>query len=328
MNEKNVSVQYSVYLPNRFWDGSVTLPKKHSNYKKLKSDITLSCLDNKDFLSKLRTFINGKVDVNIKTKLSSYGVITYEYNEDSADFKKYPGYIPYGIDVAYETISFLKIISRINLYGIAETAEVNGKILWSRIGAEPINFYDHKSHPFNHNNLLEAKRVQEYFSNYSNLKNENICFRRFHSALSESNPYDRLIEFIVALESLFNDGGGEITYKIALRSAYFIGQNSVERKFIYEMIRDAYKHRSYILHGGNLGFRAKKKGNEAYTFCCDKNHFLEEIVQRALIFILKKGAFPKSKELDNKIIDGEASLPLSEEEMRFFFFDLSKVNLR
>ena len=65
----------------------------------------------------------------------------------------------------------------------------------------------------------------------------------------EKRLEDRIIDLMIVLEALFQDSNGELSYKLSLRCAYFIGKNADERKEIFDKLREAYKTRSKIVHG-------------------------------------------------------------------------------
>jgi hypothetical protein len=69
--------------------------------------------------------------------------------------------------------------------------------------------------------------------------------RRFNSAY-RGEFTDRLIDQMIAFESLYIADHGELTYKLALRTAFFLGKN---RTKIFNDLKKAYELRSRIVHG-------------------------------------------------------------------------------
>jgi len=79
---------------------------------------------------------------------------------------------------------------------------------------------------------------------------QNIALRRFEMAYERDAAEDRLIDCWVALEALFSPSDRrELSYRIALRAAYFIASSPGEREQIYTALRDCYDTRSDIIHG-------------------------------------------------------------------------------
>jgi len=79
---------------------------------------------------------------------------------------------------------------------------------------------------------------------------QNVALRRFDMAYERGVAEDRLIDCWVGLEALFSPSDrGELSYRIALRAAYFIASSPEEREQIYIALRHYYDTRSDIIHG-------------------------------------------------------------------------------
>src|SRR3990172_691557 len=80
--------------------------------------------------------------------------------------------------------------------------------------------------------------------------------RRFSYASDRDRHDDRLVDLMIAAESLFlTDSGapqerGELRYRLALRAAFFTDSPEYSRRAIFEHMRRAYRARSAIVHGG------------------------------------------------------------------------------
>ena len=87
-------------------------------------------------------------------------------------------------------------------------------------------------------------------------RNAATAFRRFSYAFDRSRPDDRLVDLMIAAESLFlTDAGatedrGELKYRLALRAAFFIETPDYSKREVFEHMRRAYLVRSSIVHGG------------------------------------------------------------------------------
>lgn len=75
----------------------------------------------------------------------------------------------------------------------------------------------------------------------------DITVGRFHSAY-HGNSEDRLIDQMIAFESLYIGNELGIKHKLALRTASLIGENQELREEIFKVMKDAYRKRCNIVH--------------------------------------------------------------------------------
>ncbi len=93
-----------------------------------------------------------------------------------------------------------------------------------------------------------------------NLGRLAVALRRWSSGINKGENEDRLIDMWIALESLFApDGGSEISYRISLRIAAFLGSTPDERKDVFDIIRHSYAWRSAVVHGSTANERTVNK---------------------------------------------------------------------
>jgi len=77
-----------------------------------------------------------------------------------------------------------------------------------------------------------------------------FALRHWEGAMDRLQPADMLIDYWIALESLFTpDGTTELKFRASLRIAAFLGQDGAEREKLYKDMRDSYNLRSSIVHG-------------------------------------------------------------------------------
>jgi hypothetical protein len=93
------------------------------------------------------------------------------------------------------------------------------------------------------------------YNSYDFNKNRSvdIAIRRFNYAYEKKMVEDKLIDYIITLEALFlkEEENNELNYRIALRTALFIGSKKQEINQIRENIKKAYDIRSKIVHGSS-----------------------------------------------------------------------------
>ena len=76
-----------------------------------------------------------------------------------------------------------------------------------------------------------------------------LALKRWDSVSERFDQYDMLIDYWVALESLFSDSREEIKYRASLRIAALIGSTQEECLQLYKDMRASYDLRSTIIHG-------------------------------------------------------------------------------
>lgn len=86
-----------------------------------------------------------------------------------------------------------------------------------------------------------------------------IAMRRLGYAHERHRVEDRIIDLLIAAEALFlNDTGsetyrGELQYRLAQRAGFLLGGDTAGRLKVYRHMKEAYKLRSKVVHGGNPG---------------------------------------------------------------------------
>ena len=78
-----------------------------------------------------------------------------------------------------------------------------------------------------------------------------LAIRRLTLAAARNDEKDRLLDLMIAAEALFlaGDGQAELSFKLALRAALYLGDGSSVRRDIFKHFRRAYDLRSKIAHG-------------------------------------------------------------------------------
>ena len=104
-------------------------------------------------------------------------------------------------------------------------------------------------------NQSDIKPFKEFYCNYVSMSSEkNKKFANALRWLSQASirklKDDRFLDYVIALESLYVEGNEEVSYRISMRSAHFLGANKHERNRIFHLMRTAYKIRSVMVHDG------------------------------------------------------------------------------
>ena len=85
-------------------------------------------------------------------------------------------------------------------------------------------------------------------------KNLRRAINRFDSAYERKDPEDSLIDYAIALTSLFSRGdeAGVGRYRLSIRAALLLGRKTNEREKIRQEVLEIYDKRSDIVHGRDI----------------------------------------------------------------------------
>jgi predicted RNase H-like HicB family nuclease len=78
---------------------------------------------------------------------------------------------------------------------------------------------------------------------------------RFSEASTRANPTDRLVDLVIALESMFSDGADSVSYKVSRRASAMLQPLGLSAATVYQFVRAAYSSRSSIVHGRAPAYR-------------------------------------------------------------------------
>jgi len=123
-----------------------------------------------------------------------------------------------------------------------------------------------------------------------------IALLLYQRAMEEEDHLKDFLDLVVVLEAMFNDGQGEVTFKIRQRTSNFCGGTIEEKKEIFEKINDVYKARSKLVHGGDLTL---DRYGEYHTF----KTYLIPIVQKCLLKFIDESSQGKTKKQINNELD-------------------------
>jgi len=128
--------------------------------------------------------------------------------------------------------------------------------------------------------------------------------RRFNSAYY-GEPEDRLIDQMIAFESLYIGDNKELGYKLALRTAFLLGR---ERKQIFGGMKKAYALRGQIVHGNKQVEMTKLEETIPKT-----EEYLRQSIRRFLLLLSKGMSLQEIQDkLDENILKNGKPLALKE----------------
>ena len=130
-----------------------------------------------------------------------------------------------------------------------------------------------------------------------------IAIDRWLKSKTREARIDQIIDLGIAFEALYvpDGGSGEITFKLKVRAAWYLGNDKEDRSDLLTKFRDIYKSRSNAVHDGQLGRTVKFGGDNISASEFIKE--VQELCHQSIIKILEKGRFPDWNSL---IIGGEA----------------------
>jgi hypothetical protein len=99
--------------------------------------------------------------------------------------------------------------------------------------------------------ITELRKVLGALASAKTDKAFQVALSRLNYSVERSDIKleDRILDSMIGFESLFLDQKGELSYRLGLRVALFLGKSLEERRELYDFIRQSYRLRSTIIHG-------------------------------------------------------------------------------
>ena len=157
----------------------------------------------------------------------------------------------------------------------------HGGVQWGR----PVHRFDPFSTPPGPRSeaVAEAKRA---YGERKSLRYGKLApvVARLAEALARDGRFaaeDKILDVAIALERMYELGGGEISHKLRTRSSWFLGRNPEDRVRVMESVAKFYRVRSEIVHKGK-----PKASEEKYRVAFDTGF---DLAARTLLKLLKEG---------------------------------------
>jgi hypothetical protein len=146
--------------------------------------------------------------------------------------------------------------------------------------------------------LFECIEIGSYgesktINTFSNPKNSKlgIALSFLDIAREQSDLGMKITNYCSLLEALFSTSNGELSHRVAERTACFLEDKPEEKYELFKVIKDTYGIRSEFVHGSSIG---KKRINKIR----DYSNFIDEVCRRVLLKILTTNEF--SRFINNK----------------------------
>jgi len=155
-----------------------------------------------------------------------------------------------------------------------------------------------------------------FWSDTSPANNESIQFayQRYSDALFSDGTFEqRLVNTIIALESLYLNDSQELSRYLSLRVSKFLGLAGLDPYRIKTVLKEAYKLRSFFVHGNSIPYRLRKKIEAQFE---SEDKLLYEILDYLRLSIVIMLALKKQKDemidtIDDTFIDRKKEDALS-----------------
>ena len=142
----------------------------------------------------------------------------------------------------------------------------------------------------------DVRRAMSLYSTRKTLRSEvaqklKVPMDRWRRSKMDENPVDAFINLGTALESLYLEdigNAGEFRFRMAIRAAWYLGNDGAERKSIFDDFRKIYDLRSKAVHTGNLNRteRAPEFMANAQALCL-----------KSIVKVIGDGTFPNWDQL-------------------------------
>lgn len=131
------------------------------------------------------------------------------------------------------------------------------------------------------------------------VKNYDLAFRRWSQAIDRLNEVDRLIDYWIGLEALFMpDSNAELSFRVSLRVAAFLGHSPDQWEKIYKDIRHSYNWRSAVVHGSSSSKEKELSKEETLPAVTMKT---KEYLRSALLRLLESNEPVKQQPGESEI---------------------------
>jgi hypothetical protein len=86
-------------------------------------------------------------------------------------------------------------------------------------------------------------------------KKIDLALERFNRSFDVPRPEERVVDLMIALDSVLGEKGPSSAYKLGIRLPLYIANERSVRSHLQDLVRDAYDRRSAIVHGGRAARR-------------------------------------------------------------------------
>lgn len=151
-------------------------------------------------------------------------------------------------------------------------------------------------------------------SDHHNAKYLTIALHRFNSAIEETDFEHKLLDQLIALESLYLESPDELKYRLSNRVAIMVSENDTEIQSKKDLVMTAYDVRSKIIHGKIIKhIKIKEKEISFENLVLEVENLLRKSILRFLAMRIKYEHKEILDKLDNALLISENRQKLNTE---------------
>lgn len=114
-------------------------------------------------------------------------------------------------------------------------------------------------------------KVPDLLARFRRLRGESarsvrLALERLNSSLSHRSLADSAVDLGIAMEAAFladsTSSTSELSFRLAVRAARLLRTEVSDRREVYEVLRDAYRLRSKVVHGGSMSREKQQRARE------------------------------------------------------------------
>ena len=187
-------------------------------------------------------------------------------------------------------------------YPTGATPSFGGTTVWTSVSSLDF-FVEESTYRFSQDDLTTINSLFKEIIDWRNSGVSNqlkIPLYRFHSAYL--GPIEeRLVDQVIGLESLYLGDPQELSYKLAMRTAYLLGNTREARSEIFNDIKKAYNYRSKIVHGNDPPSREQLR-----EIVPRVEEYLRQSLKKYLVLLNEGNTIRQIQQelLDNSILEG------------------------
>jgi len=103
--------------------------------------------------------------------------------------------------------------------------------------------------------------LEKFFTSGPMKRHLSIAIHRFNTGIQGGNLEAKFLDFIIALETIYLSGEGELRYRLANRTASLIGKEG-DRLEVFKQVMSLYKLRCEVLHQGKFSHGKFEKATQ------------------------------------------------------------------
>ncbi|KKM71920.1 hypothetical protein LCGC14_1425680 [marine sediment metagenome] len=130
--------------------------------------------------------------------------------------------------------------------------------------------------------VLKIIEIQKSIIESDIMKNPKtkLLINRYFQIFDRKSTQDKILDEFIILESFYTGSNkSEISFRLSLNIAPFLGKNKENFEEIYQFIKDVYSIRSGIVHGDEWESKLKKPNIKKYFSFIEDSDFISNVAE-------------------------------------------------